>query len=56
MVVNRDIYVAGLREACLLLVEGEELSLIGSRNLRLFKFGQEPQELDKTANLNFLLK
>ena len=56
MVVNREIYVAGLREACLLLVEGNEIKLIGNRNLRLFKFGQEPQELDKSSDLNFLLK
>lgn len=56
MVVNRDVYVAGLREACLLLVEGDEMKLIGDRKLRLFKFGQEPQELDNTVNLNYLLK
>ncbi len=56
MVVNRDIYVVGLREACLLLVEGKELKLIGKHPLRLFKFGQAPQELDKNQNLNFLLK
>ncbi len=56
MVVNRAIYVVGLREACLLLVEGEELKLIGRHPIRLFKFGKEPQELDKNQNLNFLLK
>lgn len=56
MVVNRNIYVAGLREACLLLVEGEEMKLIGDRNLRLFKFGTEPQELDNATDFSFLLK
>ncbi len=56
LVVNKETTVVGLREASLLLLEGEELKLIGKRPMRLFKFGQKPKELDKTTDLNFLLK
>lgn len=55
MVINRDIYVAGLREASLLLVEDEKMTLLGSRPLRLFKFGQEPAEYEPGSDLSFLL-
>lgn len=56
MLVNRDVFVVGLREACLLLLEGDKLSLVGSHGLRLFKFGQEPQEIAKNSDVSFLLK
>ncbi|PKP34158.1 MAG: dipeptidase PepE [Bacteroidetes bacterium HGW-Bacteroidetes-17] len=56
MVVNRDIFVVGLREACLLLLEGDKLSLVGSHGMRLFKFGQEPREIEKNSDVSFLLK
>ena len=56
MVVNREMTIVGLREATLLLVEGEEIKLLGKRPMRLFKFGQEPKELTKSDDLSFLLK
>lgn len=56
MVVNRDIFVVGLREACLLLLEGDKLNLVGRHGMRLFKFGQEPQEIKKNSDVSFLLK
>jgi len=56
MVINREMYVLGLREACLLRIEGEKMKLVGSRPLRLFKFGQEPQELAAGSDLSWLLK
>lgn len=52
--VNRDITVVGLREACLLQMEGENLSLKGSHPMRIFKFGQEPFEVAPGDDLSFL--
>ncbi|HHU96490.1 MAG: dipeptidase PepE [Bacteroidota bacterium] len=53
--VNREVYVVGLREGSLLLREGDELSLLGNRPARLFKYGQEPKELTTEDDLSFLL-
>ena len=44
LTVNRDIYVAGLREACLLEVGEGKIELKGSRPMRVFRFGSEPAE------------
>lgn len=54
--VNRDIYVAGLREGCMFVVEGEKMTIIGQRNLRLFKYGEETREIAPTEDFTFLLK
>lgn len=56
LTVNRNMYVAGLREACLLQVEGEQLILKGSHPMRIFKFGQEPNEEPIGADLQYLMK
>ncbi len=53
--VNRDVYVVGLREGTMLLLENDELDLIGKKNARLFKYGQEPKELSNEDDFNFLL-
>lgn len=53
--VNRNMYVAGLREACLLTYEDGKLELKGSRPLRIFKFGQEPYEVEPGKDVNFLM-
>ncbi len=55
LTVNRDIYVAGLREGCLLKVIGNGMELVGKRPLRIFKFGEEPRELLAGDDLHFLL-
>ncbi len=54
--VNRAIYVVGLRESTMLLVKDDEMELIGPRNARIFKYGQEPLELSSEDDLNFLLE
>ncbi len=56
LVANKNTYVAGLREACLLKIEGENIQLIGRKPMRLFKFGEEPKELEAGSNIDFLLK
>ncbi len=55
LAVNPDIYVAGLREACLLRVEGDTIKHVGSRNLRMFKQGLEVKEYSSSDDLKFLL-
>lgn len=54
LTVNRDIYVVGLRESCLLKVEGEKLELVGKRALRIFKYGEETREVYAGEDLGFL--
>jgi dipeptidase E len=56
MVLNQDIYVAGLREGTMFLVEGEKMSMIGNRSLRLFKYGSETKEIEPNQDFSFLLK
>ncbi len=55
LVVNREMKVLGLREASLLLVDGDSMKLLGSRDARLFQFGKEPIEYKSGTDLGFLL-
>lgn len=56
LMVNKGVYVAGLREGCMLLVENGSIKLVGPRPMRVFKFGEAPRELSSTDDLSFLLK
>ncbi len=53
---NKEMYVAGLREGCMFLIEGEKLSLIGPRKLRIFKYNTEVMELSTGDDLQFLMR
>jgi dipeptidase E len=53
---NPEMYVAGLREACMFYVEGQNLRLHGNRPLRVFKHGQDPKEYTADDDLSFLMK
>ncbi len=53
---NRNVWVAGLREGCMLWVEGDRVELIGPRPMRLFRYGQEPVEFEPGSTLDFLLR
>lgn len=53
---NQETYVAGLREATLLQVEGEKLHLKGNNNMRLFKYNEEPKEFNPGDDIDFLLE
>ena len=54
--VNRETHVVGLREGTMLLLENNDLALIGKRKARVFKYGQEPLELSDEDDFNFLLQ
>jgi dipeptidase E len=54
--VNRNMVVLGLREGCILRIEGSQMNLIGDRSLRIFRYGTNPEELDHTQDLSLFLK
>ncbi|MCU0361828.1 MAG: dipeptidase PepE [Bacteroidales bacterium] len=54
--MNPDLYVAGLREGTMLILDGGRLSLVGPRNLRIFRKGNPPLECSASDDLSFLLK
>jgi dipeptidase E len=54
--VNKETHVVGLREGTMLLLENNDLILIGKRKARVFKYGQEPLELSNEDDFNFLLQ
>ncbi len=51
---NPGMHVAGLREGCMLWVEGDKMELIGPRPMRLFRFGEAPREI-RPGEVSFLL-
>lgn len=53
---NRSMFVAGLREGCMLVVENGGMRLIGGRSLRVFKFDCLSKEYSAADNINFLLE
>ena len=55
MQVNQDIVVVGLREATYLLVDGNKISLHGSRPMRIFKYGTPAYEVTANDDINFLM-
>lgn len=55
LTVNRNIFVAGLREASLFRIEGKKIKLMGSRPLRVFRYGSEPMEISPGKDCSFLL-
>ncbi len=53
--INPNMYVAGLREGTIFKLENNKLELIGKRQCRIFKKGEEPFELSTNDDFNFLL-
>jgi dipeptidase E len=54
--INPEVWVAGLREGTMLLIEEDKLRLIGPRKARIFKKGQLPLELGDNDDFSFLYK
>lgn len=51
--LQKGVNVAGLRESCMLLIEGRKMELIGPRPMRIFRYGVEPREVE--GDVSFLL-
>ena len=56
LAANPKSTVVGLREGCMLNVEGEHIRYVGKNNLRLFINGRQPIELEPNEDFDFLLK
>ena len=51
---NPGVYVAGLREGCMLRIEEGKAQLIGSRPLRIFRKGDPIREVNAGEDISFL--
>jgi dipeptidase E len=56
LVANPYIYVVGLREGTMLKIDNAKVELIGPRNARVFKHGEEPRELATGDDFDFLFE
>lgn len=54
--INPNMFVTGLREATMFLIEGQSIKLIGKHACRIFRKNQEPKELINTDDFSFLMK
>ena len=54
--LNPGVYVIGLRESTMLLIEGTTMNLIGPKSARIFQKGTIPVEVNPNDDLSFLLK
>ncbi len=53
---NRKETVLGLREGCMLRVEHDQMTLIGEKMVRMFRYNQLPAELDHTHDFTEFLR
>lgn len=54
--INREIYVVGLPEGCMLKIENEDIKLIGQKPIKIFKYGEEAREYYSSDDISFLLR
>jgi dipeptidase E len=53
---ENDNIVVGIREGAMLRIDGNEVSLRGSRGARVFRRETEPEEFETGARMDFLLQ
>lgn len=56
LVANPNKWVVGLREGCIIKIEGKSISMIGEKTARIFRQGEEPKELNPGDDFTFLMK
>lgn len=56
LLANNNMYVAGLREGSLFLIEDNSIILQGKKTCRIFKYRQKPLEVVAGDNLGFLMQ
>lgn len=54
--LNPGIWVVGLREGTMLVRNDHSMNLIGPRNARIFRKGEQPRELTSEDDFSFLLR
>lgn len=54
--VNPDLWVAGVREGTMFIIEADRINLVGPRKARIFRKSHEPLELGENEDFSFLLK
>jgi len=54
--INPGLWVAGLREGTMFIIENGKIGLFGPRKTRIFKKNQVPLELGENDDFSFLLK
>jgi dipeptidase E len=54
--VNPGLWVAGLREGTMFIIEGADIRLSGPRKARIFRKDHEPMELGEGDDFSFLFK
>ncbi|MFI3279568.1 MAG: dipeptidase PepE [Rikenellaceae bacterium] len=52
---NKEMYVAGLREGCMMEYTNGKLELIGPKPMRIFKYGETAREVNAGEDISFLL-
>lgn len=55
LMLNKGVWVVGLREGCMLEIIEGEMTLIGSRPMRVFRHQEAPREVQSGDDLSFLL-
>ncbi len=50
LIVNKEMPVVGLREGSGLIVEGDEIQLVGNKPVKIFRYGKEPLETFEISN------
>jgi dipeptidase E len=53
---NKEVYVVGLREGCMLLLENNDIQMIGARDARIFHYEKETEELSEKDDFRFLIE
>jgi dipeptidase E len=56
LLINKGVFVAGLREGTLLKINDNSIQLMGERSCRIFKYGEKPREVYAGENLGFLMQ
>lgn len=56
LTANPTVSVVGLREATAFLVKDNDISLLGKRPFRFFRFGKDPEEFGPESDINFLMR
>lgn len=56
LALNNKYKVVGLKEGTMLLIEGEKITLMGNKTVKIFQHNKAALEFEKSASLDFLLR